>query len=377
MIKKASTQKRMVWMVLVFILLFSACSPQIPNEESAKQTVEPVTKTPAPQMTSTPGCETNKIKLNDLVNGQEINVNTYRWSGEDQLLYFQTEDAWWAYSVLTGEIRQLTNAEIAVTPTQAALETALRPFLPEEDASMKDWSGFSSISPSATKLIYWKKPEKAPIPTNTPDPDPIAVEDFGAIAFEEQEIYILQDGMSEPLYLGKVNGLIRRVFWLPGEEQVILEMAAFSPNYLLILDLSSKTVTSLLSKEEANGAPKFSVVAVSPDGEWVVYQTTKSDHIFMINTKTTLVTPLETVRRSMGAWWLPDKKKILLISLADKDGFSAILYDMETKETAALLSDLEFGFSDLLSISDTQALLTYKTSYPTSDFYLLKLCFDR
>lgn len=374
MTKESPTQKRMIWFVLAFTLLFSACTPQITKEKSVTQTVEPSTKTPAPQITSTPSCVTTEIKLDDLVNGQEINGNTYHWSGEDQLLYFQTEDAWWAYSVLTGEVRQLTDAEIPATPTQAALQTALRPFLSEEDAVAKDWSGFSSLSPSATKLIYWKRPENAPAPTNTPDPDPIAVEDFGTIAFEEQEIYILQDGISEPLYLGKVNGLIRRIFWLHGEEQAIFEMAAFSPDYLLILDLSSKTVTSLLSKEEADGAPKFSVVAVSPEGEWVIYQRAMADHIFMVNTKTTLITPLETIRHSMGAWWLQDEKKILLISLADKSGFSAILYNMETKETVTLLSDLEFGFSDLLSISDTQALLTHTRSYPTSDFYLLKLC---
>lgn len=51
MIKKMTTQKGKAWIVLVFILLFSACSPQISNEEGAKQTVESVTKTPAPQIT--------------------------------------------------------------------------------------------------------------------------------------------------------------------------------------------------------------------------------------------------------------------------------------------------------------------------------------
>ena len=317
MIRKASTQKRTACIVLVFIMLFSACSPQIIKEESVTHTFEPVTKTPVPQITSTPGCQTNKIKLNDLVNGQEINVNTYRWSGEDQLLDFQTEDAWWVFSVLSGKVRQLTDTEIPVTPTKAAIQTALRPFLSEEDAVAKDWSGFSSLSPSTTKLIYWKKPEKEPVPTKTPDPDPIAVEDFGAIAFEEQEIYILQNGMSKPLYLGKVNGLIRRVFWLSGEKQAILEMAAFSPNYLLLLDIPSKTFTSLLSKEAASGAPGFSVLAISPDGEWVMYQIYRKvpQHAFMVNTKTTLIQSIEAIPHTIGAWWLPDGKEILINSL--------------------------------------------------------------
>ncbi|MBI3175178.1 MAG: hypothetical protein HYZ25_15735 [Chloroflexi bacterium] len=53
MIKKVPTQKRKTWIVLVFILFFSACSSQTPNEESTKQTVEPVTKTSVPQITPT------------------------------------------------------------------------------------------------------------------------------------------------------------------------------------------------------------------------------------------------------------------------------------------------------------------------------------
>ena len=248
----------------------------------------------------------------------------------------------------------------------------------------------SSLSPSKTRLIYWEDPKRLKwndpnrlkTPTATPDPYGLADEDVDWIASGEDEIFLLQDGIADPIYPGKIKGVTTNAHWLPGEQRVILEMLPFSPYYLWLVDIPSRTVTPLLSSKDVFGAQKFAFLGVSPDGNQAMYQINLAKHIFIVNINTALVQPIYAVPRTHGAWWLPDGKRILAVIFEDERNYSIILYNMETEELTRLVSDLENGRFTLLSLSNHEVMLTYDETIVRSHYshfrkiYLLKLCLD-
>jgi hypothetical protein len=318
---------------------------------------------------------TEKVDLNELAN--ETMFRQYSWSDDGQTIYFRTADGWRAYSATSRKITRVSGPEVIVTPTLSAIQETHISILGENHRSLQF---DSSLSPSGTRLIYWINTKRLNAPTATPSYMDLPNEDFGAIAYEEEDIFLLQNGGNDPIYLGKVNGAITHAYWLEEEKRVVLTMLPFSPDFLWLVDIPSQTLTPVLSGKDLPNVVKLGFWGASPDGKWAMYQS--HGHYFSIlNINTTEIYEVFEIQRTVGAWWTPDSKRILLVTDAGPGYYSVYIYDVSLEKFTRLVSDLESkGSFKLLSISDNEAALAnIDTNYDsrTHQIYMLYLCLDK
>ena len=358
----------------VFLLLsLIACSTPTPTPPAASTNILPK-PSPTAVTPSAPQCVTEKVDLNELANAAVF--REYRWSTDGQSIYFQSDDGWWTYSISSRKITPSSEPIINPTPipTLSAVEQTHRSIL-EEDYSTLHYD--SSLSPSGTRLIYWVNTKRLNAPTATPSNIDLPDEDFRVIAYEEEDIYLIQNGSSDPIHLGKVNGAITHATWLPNEERVVLEMLTFSPDFLLLVDIPARSINPLLSRTDLPGVLKLGFRGVSPDGNWAMY---RGYGLSILNINTSKTQELREVQEVYGAWWTPDSKQILLVADAGPRHYSFYIYDLALEKLTRLASDLESkGSFKLLSISDIQAALAnVDTNYNsrTHQIYVLYLCLD-
>lgn len=367
---KAALQKKTL-LVLLFALLISSCVTPNKNSNVTVMTTESIIAPPVVRETPTPTttvipCTPSQVNLNKLANVDQI--DEYRWSDDGGFFYFRSGNDSWKYSVISKEMTYIPSSEVVATPTPSDVEQRFQTILNETPTIQ---SAYFSLSPSGRKLVYWS------------DPDSTSMEGYDAIAFQEQEIFLLQEGISKSVYIGKIKGAIQEGYWLPGEERIVLEMLDFSPyNYLWLVDIPSRSLIPLISIEDVSGARKFSVLDISPDGNWVMYQANTAKNVFIININTHEIKPIYAIPHTPNAFWLPDGKRILARVY---DGL--ILYNMDKQSTTQIASDVQNDrsiallrvFNGKLTLASIKSTVTTIDEYRLSimhDIDILNLCLD-
>ena len=100
-------------------------------------------------------------------------------------------------------------------------------------------------------------------------------------------------------------------------------------------------------------------MVISPDGQWILYQTSEQDRMFIVNVKDSTVQALTGLARNAGALWLPDGSRIFSIHII-KGRYHAYLYDPDTGRRIEieagnhLAGDANFT---LLDVAETAATL--------------------
>lgn len=366
--------RRFLYYLFTIQFLISSCTTSMKSLVTKTVVATPVFETTATQVATTmPSCKSGTFNLNELLDDKPI--NSYLWSENRQYIYIQSGDNWWKYSVKDQELKPSSDLGIMATRTPLPVEQTYRSIV-GNDYELLQYK--SSLSPNGNKLIYWYDPSHFLATGSTPIPDLYFVpnENFGETAESEDAVFLLQEGKPDPVYLGSVKGGVIKVHWFADGDRAILEMLRFSPYYLWLVNIPMHTLTPLLSREEVSSAQKFSFLDISPDGNSVMYQTSIVDYVFIKNINDFSVQPLHELPRSVGAWWLPDGKRI--IAVRDK---SVFLYDMNSEESTRIASNLmlEGTFSLVNALGNEGTLENVKClDYECDAFNILiiNLCFD-
>jgi len=350
--------------------VFTAIIPSATSTAPQEIPLQSVSVTPSQ-------CASDNVDLNVLANIDAF--DEYRFSRDSQTIFLRSGSSWLTYSTLTREVMAVSRPEIDLTPTLTPVEQTYRSLL---GADYQSYPYLASLAPSRKRLLYWTTVNRLPTPVVTPTFVDVANEDAGWVTESREDIFLLQDGSPEPVFLGKVQGLIKDVHWSQSESRVVIEMLNFSPDFLWLLDIPSKTLKPLLSSEDLPDVIKLGFWGVSPDGNWAMYNTGPADrHNFSIlNIDTAEVQEFYQVKRARGAWWTSDSKRIVLAIDAGPGYVSIYIYNLHWRRFTRLLSDLPSeGTSELMSISNHTAVLTYTiTDYDSNTYRMsaLQLCWD-
>lgn len=336
---------------LVGFLLASGCADKEKDPDNLLNNSVVSDETSIITATAELVCESSVINLVDLAN--ITNIDYYRWSEDGQHVYIRSGDNGWDYSVADQTMESMSNLEMLVTPTPSIAEQ--RYFsLSEEDYESARYR--STTSPSGKYLIYWES----------------------QVTSELKGIFLLQDDSVEPIFIGEIPGAIRRYHWTPDEDQVVIEMFTLSPEYLWLLDIPTRTLTLLFSQDPPQ--TKFSVLDISPDGDWLLYQTVPIDHVFLMSLNDYSIQALSGLPRTFGAWWLPDGNRIIFVRLEGPKGYSINIYDVQSDQLIEIASNLGSGEEDklgsfqLMGVSETKITMANIILYPSPYLYILDLC---
>ena len=365
-------------MSLCLLIQVVKCSSTSTNIES--ETPPPLiltSGTAVPRITDTSlttvSCATSTISLNDLVDGRPINNYSISSSGQD--LYLQSGDSWWEYSTVGQELTNISSISTVSTVTPEVIEQHCYAIL---DKNQNLLPSAMAISPNKTRLIFWSVTNPSINSASTPEFEFLSNVNYGAP--QETDLFLLEKAQTAPAYLGKIPGGVKAAHWFPNEDRIVLEMLSFSPFYLWLVDIPSRSLIPLLSESDVSGAPKFALLDVSSDGNWVIYQTSLADHVFALDVNSRSIMPLYALPRTVGAWWLKDSERIIAVVGAGPGYYSVYKYTMTTGGITRLVSDLESeGVFTFLDASDSIAYLAnIKTNQisNTYEVYVLSVCLN-
>jgi hypothetical protein len=295
-------------------------------------------------------CESSVTNLVDLANITHIDY--YRWSEDGQHVYIISGDDGWDYSVTDLTMESMSILEMLVSPTPSIVEQRYFSLVEDEYESARSRS---ATSPSGKYLVYCERQDTS----------------------ELNGIFLLQDDSVEPIFIDQIPGAIRGYHWTVDEEQVVIEMFPLSPEYLWLLDIPTRTLTLLFSQDPPC---KNSVLDISPDGDWLLYQTAPVDHVFLLGLHDLSIKDLYGLPRTFGAWWLPDGHRIISVRMNLADSYSINIYDVQSDKLIEIASDLGSGEDalsgafQLISVSETKVTMANITLYPSPNFYVLDLC---
>ena len=384
-VKDKNSLRQRIFPLLLFAILVSACRAPDNNIDVTvavtKSAIAPpnVREAFTPTATITP-CTPSQVNMNTLADVDQI--DGYRWSEDGESFYFRSGNNTWQYSIISQELTPIPSSEVVVTPTPSDIEQRFETILAETPTIRP---GYFSLSPSRKKLIYWSDPNILKTPTMTPDPDPITIDGYDAATFDEREIFLLQEGVFKPIYIGKIKGAIQEGYWLPGEDRVILKMLDFSLYYFLwVVDIPSRSLIPLISTEDVSGARKFSLLDISPDGNWIIYQ---ANHVSIMNINAREIRPLYAIPHIYRAFWLPDGKRILAQDIDSQDTFSLLLYELDTQNIIRIAFGLPCsGSIELIHVYEDRLTLAniIKRATPIAEsqhsywyeIEILNLCLD-
>lgn len=315
-------------------------------------------------------CEPNPVEIVSFHENAE--VVRFLWSDDMQVLYFLKGEEWFGYAVASQTIFPLSDLSIVAPP-------AYPPFI-LESLAVFDWSERRLfLSPSGQKAIYADFPPKSGWVNATPEPgSPEANYEFPT------DIFLFQEGDSNPIYVGRINYPVEQVVWFPSEERALLKTGGVGedgmPPYLLyLMDVSAQAVQPFLSVKETQ-VRKIQVLDVSPDEDWALYQTSPGDHFMLKNVKDFSIVPLYQLPRSLsaGAWWLPDETSIVAFTSKELGDYAVFLYDVPSSNLAQITPDLGIKGTPYatLGISSNRVILAYADFVLAGPdaLYIMDLC---
>lgn len=373
-----SRQKIFFSMILVMSLV-SACQAQRSSQFFGETPATITTKKNSSQTIATtaaitkPPCLSSMTSVNTLVNDKKI--DEYLLSSNGQHLYVKSNNSWWDYLPTNNKLMSLPDLSIMSTPTESDVEQSLLSILGIDRKIVLD---HSAPAPDRKKLIYWEVSNLKDQVVPTATPDELSNESAGGVQIDN-DIFLLEEGMTHLIYLGQISGGIKSVHWVTGGDRVVLEMLSFSPYYLWLIDVSSRSLTPLLSQADVASAPQFALLDIDSNGEWLLYQSSRVDYVSAININNRTIKPLYTVKRSFGSWWLLNAKQFITVQDDTANSYSIDLYDLNTMNTTRLFSDIKVkGSFSLVNISNDKAILANIKHSDTDgyDIYILSICIN-
>jgi hypothetical protein len=178
------------------------------------------------------------------------------------------------------------------------------------------------VAPSGERVIFARKQSLALTPTPGPG------EAWG-LPIPKYDIYVLERGDAHPQLVGQVDGLVKHLIWLAGEDAALVQVSDRLPNKatLWIASLNDQTVKPLLPV--AAGEPSITFQALSPSGESILYSKGTALYVYQLESGVTRQVDIPPLFGRAYYWFLSEQTLLIVDDLNKPLDFEVFIFDLE------------------------------------------------